>query len=261
MPYCCARRTSPDSAAAGRASPAITRAEPTRQVRPRNLPHHIVVLPPTCALYAGPGSPDGHATPDAGHSRSELANRLEYLEEEDEADRQAGTDGECEYRLLAVAPGEQLERHDAQPAREMRCKEDDQRRLCYPHPGVVRPAQESLERRLALDHPRQCPEMCGQEKCEEQPGAAGNEKGPIGGMIARPPIDRLPSERTVHAKRAPAARQPAKATRTMKAPTAASRLAPRHVVVSRMVERNPIPPSMAAAGAERRYKRSPATLP
>src|SRR5258707_1346162 len=71
-------------------------------------------------------------------------------------------------------------------------------------PGIRRPAQERLEPRLALDGAREGPEMRRQEKRQQHPREAMGEEGPIGGVVARAPIDGL-----AHAKSASAARQPA----------------------------------------------------
>src|SRR6266404_2340066 len=120
-------------------------------------------------------------------------------------------------------------------------EENDEGRLGEPHQRVFRPAEEGVETRLAFDSARQRPEMRGKKKRQQQPRDAMGEERPVSGVIARTPVGRLD-----HAKSADAARQPA----TMTAATVMSSVAPRQIVVSRIIVRNPIPPWSAAASAK-----------
>src|SRR6266851_4534365 len=231
MPYCCAMRTSPVSATAGNTSATLSRAAPTACGKPRNTPSNIV--PPSfLVFYAGRRRRDSHSTRGRPRRRSVLHDRrLENLEEERQADRQAGAGGESDRRLLVVPPSEQLERHDAQSTGEMGSKQDDQPGLGEPYPRALGPAQEGLEAGLALDRPRQRPKMSRKEESEQQPGNPVDEEGPIGRMVARPPVHCRTHVSRTHVKSAPA---------------------PRHGVVSRRIVRRPMPPWSAAAAAKTR---------
>src|SRR6266404_6300648 len=124
-------------------------------------------------------------------------------------------------------------------------EENDEGRLGEPHQRVFRPAEEGVETRLAFDSARQRPEMRGKKKRQQQPRDAMGEERPVSGVIARTPVGRL-----YHAKSADAARQPATLKAMITAATVMSSVAPRQLVVSRIIVRNPIPPWSAAASAK-----------
>src|SRR5882757_4768052 len=102
MPYCCAMRTSPVSAAAGIASPAITRAAPARCGKPR--PRRSNIVPPSFLVFSTPVAAGATAILyEAFRAGVVFCGRyLENLEKEGEANRQAGAGREGDRRLLAV---------------------------------------------------------------------------------------------------------------------------------------------------------------
>src|SRR5438067_11944277 len=120
MPYCCAMRTSPISAAAGNAAAALSRAATANSSTPRHI--RSTIVPPASLRFF---------TPVAAIATAIL---LENLKEEGQRDGQAGAGGKSDRRLLALAPGQQLERHDAQAAGEMGGEQEDQSRPGEPDP-------------------------------------------------------------------------------------------------------------------------------
>src|SRR3972149_1866321 len=129
-------------------------------------------------------------------------------------ERDRGRDG-CE-RLLPVAPRQEFQRQDAQPAGEMRGEEQHQapfRELDERLPG---PGGARADPRGAFERLAERPEVHGKEQRERDSRDAVHQKSPVRGVVVR------------HAKTAITARMPIQAMNMANSASAMSREAPRH---------------------------------
>ena len=166
--------------------------------------------------------------------------------------------------LLPIAPRQEFDRQQAQPAGHVDRQQHHERRFRKLDPGVVGPAEEGIEPSFALDRQRQDIEVRRQEQRQHDAREAVEDEGPVGGMVVEAPAsadrksasafaDRTSASadcRPVHVS-APTARKPIAISPTANATAAASRLRPRHGVISPITVRAPIDPWIAAARTKR----------
>src|SRR5437763_16561173 len=115
----------------------------------------------------------------------------------------------------------------------MRRQSKDQRDLARDHPGRVRPGEESVERYGTVERLRQGQEVNGQKKRQREAREPMDEKRPVGGVSAVPPVT------SVHHVTATIARAPRTASATPKSATTMFAARPRQPSHSAAIVRTP----------------------
>src|SRR5262249_5254727 len=141
-------------------------------------------------------------------------------------------------RLLPVAPGQEFQREDPKPPREMRRKEHHQDPLGRDDDRLLAPLENPVECRLALERLSQHEEVRRQEERQRDSGDAMHEERPPAGVIAK---------RAHDATTANTARRPSASNAKATAAIVHSAARPRKPSHSPATPRSPIAPWIAAA--------------